>query len=161
MTGVSAPTPRDRPPPSSPYHLTTWSRDVVLFTDGEDPPSAAELGRLARYSVALREEPISGVRRGERGLEAVVLASGERVACDAVFLHSGQELATPALAATLGCEFEPGGPVRTFEKQTTNVPGLYLAGDAAHDVKFAVIAAAHGARAAHEINQALRREDTP
>jgi thioredoxin reductase len=141
--------------------LTTWSRDVVLFTDGRAPPPAAELARLARYSVALREERLREFAGGERGLEAVVLESGERVPVDAIFLHSGQELATPALAATLGCEFEPGGPVRTFEKQTTNVPGLYLAGDAAQDVKFAVIAAAHGARAAHEINQALRQEDTP
>jgi thioredoxin reductase len=141
--------------------LTTWSGDVVLFTDGKALPGAAELARLERHSVALREERVSEFVGGESGLQAVVLASGERVRCDAVFLHSGHELAAPSLAAALGCEFEPGGPVRTFEKQTTNVPGLYLAGDAAHDVKFAIVAAAHGARAAHEINQALRQEDTP
>jgi thioredoxin reductase len=141
--------------------LTTWSRDIVLFTDGKALPADAELARLERYSISLRHERVSAFAGGQAGLEAVVLESGERVPRDAIFLHSGQELAAPALAATLGCEFEPGGPVRTFEKQTTNVPGLYLAGDAAHDVKFAIIAAAHGARAAHEINQALRQEDTP
>jgi thioredoxin reductase len=140
--------------------LTTWSRDVILFTDGGEEPAAEDRARLTRYSVALRPEHVRAFEGGERGLEAVILENGDRLPRDAVFLHLGQRLAAPPLAAVLGCELEEGGPVRTFEKQTTNVPGLYLAGDAAHDVKFAIVAAAHGARAAHEINQALRAEDT-
>ncbi len=140
--------------------LTTWSRDVVLFTNGGEPPSSEDRARLERYGVALRQERVQSFDGGARGLEAVILENGERVPRDALFLHLGQRLAAPPLAAMLGCEFEEGGPVRTFEKQTTNVRGLYLAGDAAQDVKFAIIAAAHGARAAHEINQALRTEDT-
>jgi thioredoxin reductase len=140
--------------------LTTWSRDVILFTDGGEEPSAKDRARLERFSVALRHERLRAFEGGDHGLEAVVLENGERVARDALFLHLGQRLAAPPLAASLGCEFEEDGPLRTFEKQTTDVPGLYLAGDAAQDVKFAIVAAAHGARAAHEINQALRAADT-
>jgi thioredoxin reductase len=140
--------------------LTTWSRDVVLFTNGEPLPEEDQ-ARLERYAVTVRRERVHAFAGGDGGLEAVVLEDGERVPRDALFLHLGQRGAAPPLAARLGCKFEEGGPVRTFEKQTTDVVGLYLAGDAAQDVKFAIVAAAHGARAAHEINQALRAEDTP
>jgi thioredoxin reductase len=36
------------------------------------------------------------------------------------------------------------------------VPGLYVAGDASHDVQFVIVAAAEGAKAAVAINKALQ-----
>ena len=90
---------------------------------------------------------------------AVVLDTGEKLLRAGVFLHYGLT-AQSLLAESLGCNVEPAGTVQTLEKQRTQVPGLYLAGDASHDVKFAIVAAAHGARAAHDINRALRQEDT-
>jgi thioredoxin reductase len=51
------------------------------------------------------------------------------------------------------------GLVRQGKLQSTNVAGLYIAGDASHDVQLAVVAAAEGARAAVAINTALLRED--
>lgn len=140
--------------------LTTWSRDVVLFTDGGEPPAPDAQARLRRYGVSIRQERIAGFTGDERGLHEVLLEGGERVRRDALFLHAGIRPVSP-LAKNLGCEVEECGTVTTFENQRTDVPGLYLAGDASHDVKFAIIAAAHGARAAHDINQALRQEDTP
>lgn len=138
--------------------LTTWSRDVILFTDAGDAPSASDRERLARHSIAVREEPILRLE-GETSLRAVVLSGETRVGLDALFFHSGQR-SRSALAEMLGCGLEDGGAVETFDKQRTDVDGLYSCGDASHDVKFAIVAAAHGARAAHDINQALREEDT-
>ena len=48
----------------------------------------------------------------------------------------------------------------TGEYEKTNVPGLYVAGDASRRVQFAVVAAAEGAMAAFAVNTDLLREDT-
>jgi thioredoxin reductase len=49
--------------------------------------------------------------------------------------------------------------VRTVGNEETNVPGLFVAGDASMRVQFAVVAAAEGALAAFEINCELVEED--
>ena len=46
---------------------------------------------------------------------------------------------------------------RSYEK--TNVPGLYVAGDASRHVELAIVAAAEGAMAAFAINSELLAED--
>jgi thioredoxin reductase len=141
--------------------LTVWSKDVVLFLGGGEMPSPSEQDRLARYGIAIYPERVVAFEADAGGaLEHVVLEGGARVGRDAVFVHLGQGPRS-SLAQRLGCAVEDSGAVETFEKQETVVPGVYLAGDASHDVKFAIVAAAHGARAAHAINQALREEDTP
>ncbi len=50
------------------------------------------------------------------------------------------------------------GEVVSNRHQSTNVPGLYVAGDAAFHTHFAIIAASEGAIAALAINTALLRE---
>jgi thioredoxin reductase len=139
--------------------LTTWSHDVVWFTNGPAEVDARERERLARYGVRIQEGRVLAFEGNGEDLDHVVVEGGVRVARRAVFLHLGQRVRSP-LADMLGCGVDEG-MVETFEKQRTAVPGLYFAGDASHDVKFAIVAAAHGARAAHDINQALRQEDTP
>jgi thioredoxin reductase len=138
--------------------LLTWSSDVILFTHGGELASPEDLERLSRYRVALREERVVAFEPRPTGC-SVVLETGEKIPRAGVFLHYGQT-AQSLLAESFGCTVEAAGTVETFEKQRTRMPGLYLAGDASHDVKFAIVAAAHGARAAHDINQALRQEDT-
>jgi thioredoxin reductase len=139
--------------------LLTWSRDVVLLTNGGEPPTAQDRERLRRYGVVTREERVIAFEERPAGC-SVALDNGEKILRAGVFLHYGQT-AQSLLAQSFGCTVEAAGTVETFEKQRTQVHGLYLAGDASHDVKFAIVAAAHGARAAHDINQALRQEDTP
>ena len=51
------------------------------------------------------------------------------------------------------------GGVRSGDTEETNVPGLYVAGDASRDVQFVIVAASEGAQAAVAINKTLLRED--
>jgi thioredoxin reductase len=51
------------------------------------------------------------------------------------------------------------GVVRTGEYEATNVPGLYVAGDASRRVQLVIVAAAEGAEAAFAINTAFLKED--
>ncbi len=43
--------------------------------------------------------------------------------------------------------------------EATDVPGLFVAGDASRRVQLAIIAASEGASAAYAINTALMKED--
>jgi thioredoxin reductase len=139
--------------------LTTWSSDVILFTDGNRSPDLDVTERLQRYGIHVRTEKILRLE-GEAGkLEYVCLANGERVLREAMFIHLGQHQRSP-LAEQLGLVLENDELVKTDVRQRTQIPGLFVAGDAVEDVKFAIVAAAQGARAAHAINQELREEDT-
>jgi len=73
-----------------------------------------------------------------------------------LFLSSPQHQRSP-LAEALGVEIEHG-IAKTGTRETTNVPGLFVAGDASDNVQFAIVAAAEGAEAAFEINRSLVRE---
>lgn len=137
--------------------LTAWSRDLTLLTDGEDGLAAEDRDRLARQGVAVVTTP---VRRalGADALDAVEFADGSRLSCGALFFVS--ECEPSPLVAKLGLDLTAGGTVRTGEYEGTNVPGLYVAGDASRRVQLAVVAAAEGAMAAFAINTELLREDT-
>ena len=78
--------------------------------------------------------------------------------CDAIFYTPRFRQRSP-LAAELGCSMSRKGCVKPGRFEETNIPGLYVAGDASRDVQFLIIAAAEGARAAVGIHKALREED--
>jgi len=59
----------------------------------------------------------------------------------------------------LGCNFTGKGGIRSGDTEETNVPGLYVAGEASRDVQFVIVAASEGVQAAVAINKALLRED--
>jgi thioredoxin reductase len=138
--------------------LTQWSRDITLCTDGPTRLSNELLARLTQNGIAIRSERLLQLE-GENGtLRRVTFASGEPLMCRALFFYTGQTQHAD-LAARLGCTFSARGLVRPGKMQTTNIPGLYVAGDAAHDVQLAIVAAAEGARAAIAINTALLKEE--
>ena len=89
-------------------------------------------------------------------MTGVLLATGELIACDALFFTAPQRQQCE-LARTLGCEFTRKGTVKTDHLGTTCVPGIYVVGDASRDVQFVVVAAAEGAKAGVAINKALQR----
>jgi thioredoxin reductase len=134
--------------------LTAWSDDIVLCSDGRARLAAADRERLHNAGVAVREERIARLE-GEPGQSVrVVFRDGSVLERQALFFTNGQDQRCD-LASRLGCRFNRKGTVSTGRYETTVVPGLYVAGDASHDVQLVVIAAAEGARAAFAINQAL------
>jgi len=137
--------------------LTGWSRDLVLCTDGPAEIDAADLARLARHGVQVRDDRIVRLE-GEETLERIVFASGESLPRRALFFTTGQTQQSQ-LAVTLGCEFNDKGTVRTGKYESTHLPGLYVAGDASRAVQWVVVAAAEGAEAAFAINTDLLEED--
>jgi thioredoxin reductase len=137
--------------------LTAWSRDLVLCTDGPPDLGADDLARLDRNGIRVRDDRVVRLE-GHDGLERVVFAAGEPLACGALFFTTGQRQQS-RLAHGLGCEINEKGTVLTGKYETTHLRGLYVAGDASRAVQWVVVAAAEGAEAAFAINTDLLKED--
>lgn len=137
--------------------LLTWSPSVIACTDGE-PLADEDRRRAEQLGIIVRTERVARLE-GDRGrLRRLHFQGGEPEACDALFFNTGQVQRSP-LPEKLGCAFKDDGGVRTSDRQATDIPGLYLAGDADRDVQFVIVAAAEGATAAVAINRELQEED--
>ena len=138
--------------------LKTWSADVVLCTNGERL-NRRQHERLARNDLAVRTEPIARLEERDGLLTAVAFQSGDPLPRDVMFFTTGQHPQSD-LAIRLGCTLTRGGTVKTGTLCDTNVPQLFVAGDASRDAQFVVVAAAEGVKAAVAINKALQAEET-
>jgi thioredoxin reductase len=135
--------------------LKTWSADIVLCTDGPPRLGTEDRQKLARQGIPVRAEKIVRLEGAAGLLERVVFRSGDPLPRRSMFFSTGQVQRSP-LAEKLGCRFNEKGTVRTNIQEATNIPGIYVAGDASKDVQFVVVAAAEGAKAAVAINRALQ-----
>jgi len=137
--------------------LPAWTDEVTLFTGGEGGIPDEARGALDRAGVRVEERPIARLVGDGRRLEAVELADGGRVACEALFAHPPQRQVE--LVRRLGLELDAHGFVvadpRTRE---TSTPGVYAAGDLTTRMQAAVAAAATGMQAGAVLNMDLMFE---
>jgi len=138
--------------------LKTWSGDVALLTDGPPGLNSKQREELARFEIPLRTDRITGLEGRDGMLERILFAGGEPMERSAIFFDTGQNQRCN-LAEQLGCVFTSRGAVKTGLREETNIPGLYVAGDASRDMQFVIVAAAEGAKAATAINMALHEEE--
>ena len=135
--------------------LTAWTSDVVVCADGL---SAADKAALRRNRVAIEQVPIERLLAQGEALHAVRLADGRTVPCRFLFFNTPSRQQSD-LARRLGCSFTAAGGVRCGKYESTDVPGVYVAGNTIKDVHLVVVAVAEGAKAAMGINKALTKED--
>ena len=137
--------------------LRSWTDDVVLITHGETlSPQHRE--RCRACGVGVREEVVSRLVGQAGVLQRIEFAGGGSLERAALFFSTSQRQRSD-LAKDFGCEINSEGTVVTKEYETTNVPGVYVAGDASHRGQKLVIAAAEGALAAMKIHESLWTED--
>lgn len=137
--------------------LLVWSRDVVLCSDGPAELSDEDRRSLSRNGVQVREERVA-LLEGDGALERIRFADGSVLPRRGLFFCScGRQAAD--FAERLGCRLSGSGSVETGRHERTEVPGLFVAGDASRNVQLAIIAAAEGAMAAFAINTELLKED--
>jgi thioredoxin reductase len=143
--------------------LTRFSDDVVLCASGQ--PLDEDLAeRLAANAVRVLGEPVTRFEGRGGQLERIVVAHGEPLERDAVFiatvLHQRSDL-----AARLGCALLADGCVEVDELARTSMAGVYAAGDMAHraalPMPFAAVswASASGTLAGAMLDQDLLTAD--
>lgn len=135
--------------------LLTWSRDIVLLTDGYELPEEAA-DRLAKNEIRYNEKRLQRLEGQEGVLERIIFEDGTYLPRQAIFFYPEQYQRSP-LAEKLGGTVTEG-VVETGKFQAIQ-PRLFVAGDAARSVQLAVVAASEGAEAAFAINTAMQREE--
>lgn len=126
-----------------------WTRDLVVFTNG----IALDTAPLETAKIRVETAPVARLV-GHSRLEAVELATGERVACDALFTQPPQRQID--LVRALGVALDDDGYVEVDPMmRTTSIPGIYAAGDLTTRGQAAILGAATGMQAAGALNAEL------
>ncbi len=137
-------------------NLTTWTRDLVICTNGRPPeldkPEYCE--KLEALGIRVLTDPVTRVCYDGTTIECLELADGSRLAADKVFFSIGQYPADD-LGAQLGCDRDNGGHIIVDEHMHTSVPNVYAAGDITPGAQLAIAAAAEGAIASLAIHKSL------
>jgi thioredoxin reductase len=137
--------------------LKTWSESVVLCADGTTP-RRADLARLSRNQIEVERTPIAELLHEDGALRKIRFEDGRSRPIDALFFSAGQHPQSD-IAVSLGCTLTKRGTVKTGMLSDTNVPRVFVAGDASRDAQFAIVAAAEGVKAAVAINHAMQRAE--
>jgi thioredoxin reductase len=137
--------------------LKPWSNNVSCCPNGGRLKSA-DRRLLGANRIAMRPEPIAEIARNDQGGANIQFENGANFACDAIFFGAGQRQHSQ-LPIRLGCEVNEDGLIRRDDKQRACVEGVFVAGDAAGDVQFAIVAAAQGAKAATAIHRFLQDQE--
>lgn len=138
--------------------LRTWSEDVTLLTGGRPKLTREQLRKLARNDIPVVTGGLVRLEARRGRLSGVRFEDGQTRPVDALFFHPRPQQRC-VVAGSLGCDFTRHGTIKTGKGETTNIEGLYAAGDASRDVQQISIAVAEGTKAAMSINRSLRLED--
>jgi thioredoxin reductase len=131
--------------------LRGWSPEVTVFTDRIGDDVRRNLGAA---KVRIESAGVTRLVGAGGQLEAVELADGRRVGCDALLMHPPQKQV--ALVGALGVALDDEGFVKTDPMtRETSIAGIYAAGDLTTRAQAAVLAAAAGMQAAAAINAEL------
>jgi len=128
--------------------LLPLARSVTLLTSGEAPSIELPEG------VLVRTEKVEAVEGDDR-LRAAVLAGGEKLPLDGLFIAYGVA-GSADLARKVGAETD-GSRIVVDENMATSVPGLYAAGDCTGGLLQVAKAVYEGAKAGTELVKYLRK----
>ena len=136
--------------------LSTWTRELVVCTNGCDPELTKPLlAQLDALNIPVLVARVKCALHAERALYALELEDGMLLDCERLFFSIGRFHADD-LAQRLGCERDDEGCIQIDEHCHTSVRDVYAAGDIVSGSQIALAAAAGGAKAAIALHQSLR-----
>ncbi|WP_104042908.1 NAD(P)/FAD-dependent oxidoreductase [Arthrobacter sp. ZGTC412] len=141
-----------------------WSGDITLFLNDTVEPTDEEWDKLAARSVAVVAGPVASVDAVGGVLTGLTLRQGTSFDITALAVGTRME-ARSALLESLGLtsQVHPSGAGRfigTDAMGTTDVPGVYAAGNVSNLMAQVITAAAEGGMAGAKINADLIEEET-
>jgi thioredoxin reductase (NADPH) len=135
--------------------LTTWTRQIVICTNGEPPDMEQKLlDQLKALNIPVLDQPITCVVSKLSEISGIELEDGMSLDCDRLYFAIGQYPADD-LGAQLGCKRDEMGRLVIDERNHTSVKNVYAAGDIAPGPQMAIAAAASGAIASIAIHASL------
>jgi thioredoxin reductase (NADPH) len=135
--------------------LTTWTRKIVICTNGEKPDmNQVLLDKLKALNIPVLEAPIQCVLSKDKEIAAIELEGAMTLDCERLYFAIGQ-YPSDDLGAQLGCKRDEMGRLVIDERNHTSVKNVYAAGDIAPGPQMAIAAAASGAIASIAIHASL------
>ena len=135
--------------------LTTWTKEIVICTNGEPPDMNQELFNLLKpLNIPVLDSPITCVLSQNKEIRGVELKGGMSLDCERLYFAIGQ-YPSDDLGSQLGCKRDQIGRVVIDDHNHTSVRNVYAAGDVAGGPQIAIAAAASGAIAAVAIHASL------
>ena len=134
--------------------LAHVSKKVILMTDGARYLRPKQRTHLQALNIEVNSKKINCLQHTDGKLTHIEMADGSEVECQSVFVNHGHKV-NSELLEQLNCNCTKKGAAVTNRKQETNIKGLYVAGDASHDMHFVIVAAAEGVKAAVSIHNDL------
>ncbi|PRY69129.1 thioredoxin reductase [Glaciihabitans tibetensis] len=132
--------------------LAQWSTNLIVFTNAIGVVSEAEEARLAERGIRVERRAVADVAGDRSGLTGVLLADGETIARDAIFVRPIFSAAL-GYAENLGLRYDADGFIVIDSEGRTSVPGVYAAGDSTPPgPQQLIVAAGAGGRTANAIN---------
>jgi len=140
--------------------LTTWTREIVICTNGEKPDMEQKLlDQLKALNIPVLDQPIKCVVSKAKEISGIELEGAMSLDCERLYFAIGQYPADD-LGAQLGCKRDEMGRLVIDERNHTSVVNVYAAGDIAPGPQLAIVAAASGAVASIAIHASLIPEAT-
>jgi thioredoxin reductase (NADPH) len=140
-------------------NLTTWTRDIVICTNGEKDELGAELcGKLDALNIPVLVEPITSILPRDGSIQCVEFAGGMELDCEKIYFALSQRPADD-LGAQLGCVRDEEGHIVIDAHCHTSVRGVFAAGDIVAAAQLAIRAAGEGAVAALAVHKSLVPEE--
>ncbi|MEO7802576.1 MAG: NAD(P)/FAD-dependent oxidoreductase [Ginsengibacter sp.] len=138
--------------------LTTWSKTITFYTNNKKFLRSDKEAMLNSKGIAVHHGKIKALNGNNGFIKDIEFTDGTKDKCEALFFSTGYEVQCD-LVENLGCYVDKKNVAITTRSQQTNIPGLYVVGDASRDMHFVVVAAAEGAKAGVYINKELNAED--
>ncbi len=137
-------------------NLTTWTREIIICTNGEDPDFdlAEYCEKLDALNIPVIQAPITCIRHNGARVHSLEFKDGIALDTDKIFLAVAQYPADD-LGAQLGCERDAGGHIIVDDAYHTSVMNCFAAGDIVPGPQLAIAAAGDGAIAALAIHKSL------
>ena len=137
-------------------NLSTWTRDIVICTNGLQPAldEPEYCRKLDALNVPVLTDRVKRIRVHDRSVLYLELENGMELDAEKIFFAIGQYPADD-LGAQLGCERDAGGHIVVDKHYHTSVRNVFAAGDIVPGSQLAIAAAADGAIAALAIHKSL------
>jgi len=135
--------------------LTTWTKEIVICTNGEAPDLKQELLDILKpLNIPVLDSAITCVLSRNKEIRGVELEGAMSLDCERLYFAIGQ-YPSDDLGSQLGCKRDEIGRLVIDEHNHTSVRNVYAAGDVAGRAQLAIAAAASGAIAAVAIHASL------
>ena len=133
-------------------HLSQWSRDLIVFTNGVGEISEADEATLGLRGIRIDRRPVADVAGDRSGLTGVVLVDGETIPRHAMFVRPVWSSGL-GYAESLEIDVSSDGLLAVDPEGRTSAAAVYAAGDSTPPgPQQLIVAAGAGARTANAIN---------